>query len=98
MTDPPQVVDEGVVMKPSVDAEFRLRQERQQMGRVGELFGDKYHAPIWIAGIVCFAVLILIGVAMTFSGNEGIKFFEGLVGVLLGALGYLFGSMTGGSR
>jgi len=81
----------------------RIRQEEQQaeMGALGSLIGTRHNAPVSIAAIISFLFVILIGAALfvPLSGDisrlELIKTFGGF---LFTALGFLFGSLSGGGR
>jgi hypothetical protein len=73
--------------------EHRLRENGQNLGWLGKFFGSGPNAPTNIAGFV--VVACLIGIFTTFLKDPSAQTGELqklLLGVLLTALGYLFGS------
>jgi hypothetical protein len=73
--------------------EHRLRENGQNLGWLGKFFGSGPNAPTNIAGFV--VVACLIGIFITAFKEQTLQIGELqklLLGVLLTALGYLFGS------
>jgi hypothetical protein len=73
--------------------EHRLRENGQNLGWLGKFFGSGPNAPTNIAGFV--VVACLIGIFATFLKDPNPQTGELqklLLGVMLTALGYLFGS------
>lgn len=81
------------------ESDIKLRS--QELGMMGKVFGSRENVPVFIAGCVTLAMVVLIGVTL-FAPIQGDlskwQVLQWLGGFLLAALGYLFGSISGGSR
>lgn len=90
--------DEGVPMHVATDAGFILKRERQQMGIIGSLIGNKDHAPTSVAALISVLILFIMAGLAIWGGPEKTDHVKLFGSILLAALGYLFGTLSGGRR
>jgi len=68
---------------------------------LGKVFGAREHVPSYVAGLVTLFLLIMIAAVLFFPLQGDItksQAVQTLGGFLLAALGYLFGSASGGKK
>jgi hypothetical protein len=82
-----------------VQEEFRDIQRSREMGRLGGWLGSRENASTYIAGILavffalCLCALVFAPIGSGIERKDALQLFGGF---FLAALGYLFGSLTGG--
>ena len=79
--------------------EWQDRAKARAMGKMGTLFGSRENAPTYIAGIVALFFAVVLALLLFVPLGEGITRLSALQlfgGFFLAALGYLFGSISGG--
>lgn len=95
-----RIEDEGVSMTAAdpQDYAFVLKRERQQMGWAGILVGNKDHAPTGVACVVSLILIFAMAASAIWGGDDRIELIKTFGSFLIGALGFLFGSLTANRR
>jgi hypothetical protein len=81
--------------------EWRDRAHAREFGKIGTWFGSRANAPTFVAGILSCFFAVVLALILFLPLGEGITRRDALQivgGFFFAAIGYLFGSRTGGGN
>ena len=83
-----------------IEAHLEDTKRQREMGKIGVLFGSKENASIYIAFILAFILLFLIGIELLVNQTSAdrIQIIQILASILLGVIGFIFGAKSSGGK
>lgn len=92
---PKQMSDEGVPLTTVNRQELRLKENAQNMGKIGVWLGSRENAAVHIAGFITVLLIVIAGLIGAFGGEDRLEMVKLFGSFSLAAIGYLFGSLSG---
>ena len=80
------------------DNHYRLREQRQQLGLLGRIFGGREHAPIAIIGLTTLISVVALALSSFLDFDAGMKeIFKAIILLAVGALASMLAQNFTGS-